>query len=347
MAVLDDGAPTTASVAAGMLAPWSEAEDDDQPMLAPMLRAAGLWPRFAEQLEEAGGRSAGYDATGSLVVAARPEHVGAVRRVRVALERAGRSEPWRAGSRLRDAEPGLAAGVAGGLELHDEAQADPRLVLRALRAAAERAGAVRLAARVTRVRREAGVVEGVDTDDGRTVACSRVVLAAGARSASLDARVPLRPVKGQILVLGPRGGERPLSRIVRTPDVYLVPRPDGRVIVGATVEEAADTVVTAEAVHRLLDEAIHTVPDLAELAYLEHGAGLRPVTPDGLPALGALDDDEGTIWATGGSRHGILLLPVVAEALDAALAGAAPSDDLLRFVPARLVRPLRGAAACA
>lgn len=91
--ILDDGRPPTGAVAAGMIAPWSETEDDDQPLHATLRRAAEAWPSFASRLAAAGG-DPGYEPIGSLAVAARPEHLGVVRRLRDALERVGRSEPW-------------------------------------------------------------------------------------------------------------------------------------------------------------------------------------------------------------------------------------------------------------
>src|SRR5690606_31332538 len=143
------------------------------------------------------------------------------------------------------------------------------------------------------------------------VRAERVVLAAGWGAARLSDRVPVRAVKGQILRLrAPAGRELPIRRTVRSPAVYLAPR-DGELVVGATMEERADAVVTAGAVADLLEEARHAVPEVDELEFAEAAAGRRPTTPDGLPALGP-DPEDGLVWAAGGHRHGVLLTPLAA-----------------------------------
>ena len=148
-----------------------------------------------------------------------------------------------------------------------------------------------------------------------------MLVGAGAASGRLGAPVAVRPVKGQILRLRAREGDGlPIDRVVRTPAVYLVPRADGELVVGATSEEAGDLRVDAGAVQRLLEEAIHAVPGVRDLEWREAAAGLRPATPDGLPALA--EDADGVLWATGGYRHGILLTPAVAEDAAALVAGA-------------------------
>jgi glycine oxidase len=154
------------------------------------------------------------------------------------------------------------------------------------------------------------------------------VLAAGAWSGTASwlperARPPVRPVKGEVLELRAReGAEPPASHIVASERVYLVPREDGRLIVGATVEERGfDTQVTAGGVLELLREAYRLLPEVAEMELVGVSAGLRPGTPDNLPRVGpgAL---EGLLLATGHFRNGILLAPLTAEAIAAQLAGA-------------------------
>ncbi len=168
---------------------------------------------------------------------------------------------------------------------------------------------------------------GVVTSEGREHRADRVVLATGAWSGAgswlpPSARPPVRPVKGQLLVLrGTRRASRSATRIVAAERVYLVPRADGRLIVGATVEERGfDLQVTAGGVHELLREAYRALPDVAELELVETLAGLRPGTPDNAPLIGpgALD---GLVLATGHYRNGILLAPVTADAVAAMLAG--------------------------
>ena len=151
------------------------------------------------------------------------------------------------------------------------------------------------------------------------------MIAAGWRSGSLGEAVAVRPVKGQILrARATPAVPVPIRRVVRTPSVYLAPRGD-EVVIGATMEERADRVVTVGGVHGLLDEAVRVVPDLAEMELAELAAGVRPTSPGGLPAIGT-DPADGVVWATGGHRHGLLLLPVASEvAAVLALGGSAPA----------------------
>ena len=179
---------------------------------------------------------------------------------------------------------------------------------------------------------------GVELQNAERVSAEHVVVAAGWRSADLsgvpdEARVPVRPVKGQILRL--RGDSPIAGRVIGTPEVYVVPRADGRVVVGATVEErGADTTVTAGGVFELLRSAYEVLPGIAELELLETAAGLRPAAPDNMPIVGggAL---RGLVWATAHWRNGILLAPPTADAVVAIVSGE-PLPDLFRpFAPER------------
>jgi glycine oxidase len=169
-----------------------------------------------------------------------------------------------------------------------------------------------------------------------------VVIAAGAWSGALtgvpEGRLPVRPVKGQLLHLKSHHEPCPISRIVRGLDVYLVPRGDGRLVIGATVEERAwDDTVTAGAVHDLLRYAYELVPGVTEMSFLGPRAGFRPGTPDNAPLLGATDV-PGLIAATGHFRNGILLTPVTAEAIAHLLATGETRDEIGPFTPMRFVR---------
>jgi glycine oxidase len=185
------------------------------------------------------------------------------------------------------------------------------------------------------------------TADGREHRAARVVLAAGAWSGTVpwlppEARPPVRPVKGQALILSGGVDERPCDRIVATERVYLVPRSDGRLVIGATVEERGfDVQVTAGGVHELLREAYRALPEIAELGLAEALAGLRPGSPDNAPMIGpgAL---EGLLLATGHHRNGILMTPLTAEAIAAQLAGERPPAAVEPAHPGRFAG--RGAA---
>ncbi|MEY2535311.1 MAG: glycine oxidase, partial [bacterium] len=201
---------------------------------------------------------------------------------------------------------------------------------------AERAGAVlRPGAEVTEVRPG----EGVRLATGETVAAGVVVVAAGPWSGALpgipeDARVPVRPVKGQSLRLRDPAGPGLIERVVRWDGGYLVPRSDGRYVLGATVEERGfDTGMTAGGVHDLLRDGSELVPGVLELEVEELIAGLRPGTPDNAPVIGSSPAAPGLVWATGHYRNGALLTPVTADLVVAELCGedGDPAFSPLRF----------------
>jgi glycine oxidase len=175
--------------------------------------------------------------------------------------------------------------------------------------------------------------------DGRSVEAEALVLAAGCWSGRADwlpeaSRPPVRPVKGEILTLRSPDEEPVCGRIVASERVYLVPRDDGRLVVGATVEERGfDTTVTAGGVHELLREAYRLLPDVAEMELLEASAGLRPGTPDNAPLIGWAEG--GLILATGHYRNGVLQAPVTADSVASLLAGDEAPIDLAPFSPRR------------
>src|SRR4029079_13639572 len=175
-----------------------------------------------------------------------------------------------------------------------------------------------------------------------TVECDQVVVAAGPWSAALAPAgegPPVRPVKGQILELRTRGAmPSPFERVLRTPRCYLVSRGDGRVVLGATVEEQGfDTTVHAGGVLRLLEAAWEVLPEIGELELVGAKAGLRPGTPDNRPIVGADPELGGLIWAPGHWRNGVLLAPVTGDAVAALLAG----ETLEGSDPLRVVEGLR------
>ena len=340
--LVDDGAPPAAHVAAGMLGPWSEAQEGEEDLHALMLDALGRWPGFADELGAASGRDPGFRRTGAVLAASRPEHVPLVRRRLEVIARWGTPTPWCSGSALRDLEAGLGPAVAGGAHLPDEHQVEPRALLAALRAAAASAGVRHLTSRVDAIRR--GADPGARLWSGETLAAGRIVLAAGWAVGRPGGAVAVRGVSGQVLRLrGRPGAPVPISRTVRTPSVYLAPR-DGELVVGATMEEGADARVTAGGVAGLLVEALRAVPEIAEMDLVETAAGARTATPDGRPVIAV--DDDGVVWATGGFRHGVLLTPLAADAAAAlALGREAPAwARHLAPTPARQLAHPAGAA---
>ena len=315
-------------VAAGMLAPVGELTFGEQRLLDQTLRAAEMYPDFIAELEQRSGVAAGYDRRGALHVALDRDEAEELRRRHELQRSLGLAAEWLAPSRCRELEPGLSPSIAGGVHVPDEAAVDPRSLCAALLAALEREGVeVRTGAEVTEALLDAERLTGVRTGDGEEVRAGHVVLATGAWAGDsewlpAEARPAVRPVKGQILTLRGSAAEPVCERIVASERVYLVPRADGRLIVGATVEERGfDSGVTAGGVHELLREAYRLLPEVAELELAETNAGLRPATPDNLPLVGP-GAIEGLVLATGHFRNGILLAPLAAEQVAEALTGA-------------------------
>jgi len=320
VAVVERGEPGCGAtrVAAGMLAPVGELTFGEPELLELTLAAACLYPEFVAELEAASGESTGYEQLGALHVALDRDEAAQLRRVHDLQRSLELEAEWLPPRKCRDLEPGLTPSFHGGVFAAGEAAVDPRALTQALLGAARAEGVEVL----TGIEVVDGVSEGerlvgVRTGEGE-LRSETVVLANGAWAGTAEwlpehARPRVRPVKGQVLELRRRDGE-PLARhILASERVYLVPRSDGRLIVGATVEEMGfDTVVTAGGVHELLREAYRLLPDVAEMELLDAIAGLRPGTPDNLPLVGP-GAIEGLILATGHFRNGILLAPLAAQ----------------------------------
>ena len=309
-------------VAAGMLAPVGELAFGEPELLKMTLAAAELYPEFVTELEAASGLEAGYRRDGALHVALDRDEAAELRRVHELQRSLGLGAEWLPPRRCREFEPGLTPSFNGGVHAPGEGSVDPRALTAALLAALgeEEGVELRTGSGVETALFEGERVAGVRTESGEELRAAATVLATGAWSGQAEwlpaaARPPVRPVKGQILELRSRGGAAPCTRIVASERVYLVPRGDGRLIVGATVEEQGfDTAVTAGGVHELLREAYRLLPEVAEMELVEAAAGLRPGTPDNLPLVGPSPVD-GLLWATGHYRNGILLAPLAANIL--------------------------------
>ncbi|HSJ16854.1 MAG TPA: glycine oxidase ThiO [Solirubrobacterales bacterium] len=322
-------------VAAGMLAPVGEASWGEEALLELSLASARAYPSFVAELERASGREVAYRRCGALHVALDRDEAEELRRRHELQRSLGLDATWMRPARLRELEPGLSPACTAGVHAADEAEVDPASLMPALAAASERAGVEVLPATEAREGLVVGgVIAGVRTADGRELRASRVVLAAGSWSGAAgwlpaEARPPVRPVKGQVVALRSPAEQPVCQRIVATERVYVVPRGDGRVVLGATVEERGfDVAVTAGGVYELLREAYRVLPEIAELELTQAVAGLRPGTPDNSPIIGggALD---GLVIATGHYRNGILLAPVTADAVAALLVGERPPSAAL------------------
>ena len=323
--VLDAGDPGAWQVAAGMLAPVTEAAPGDAPLTELGLRSARGFGAFCAELSEVAGQDPGLRRTGTLVVARDRDEAEALERLLAYRRELGLEVERLRPSQARRAEPALAPTVRLALDVPGDHSVDPRRLVAALAVAFERGGGTLRRARVAGVDTEGERASGLRLADGEVVHAAHVVLAPGTGEIELPdhARVPVRPVKGQVLRLRDPRGPGLVSRTIRGPDGYLVPRADGRYVLGATMEERGwDTAPTAGAVYQLLRDMSEVVPGVLELEIEELSAGLRPATPDNLPAIGpgALD---GLVWAAGHFRNGILLAPVTADLVARALCGEA------------------------
>lgn len=337
--------------AAGMLAPVAEASYGEEALLALCRDSAARFPQFLADLAVACSVPVSHLTTGTLVVALDGDDQRALEVLAGYHGELGLHVQRLTARECRRIEPLLSPRVRGGLAVDGDHAVDPRALVRALLAAGDREGVRLVRDRASGVLHDAGSVGGIRLDGGGTVAAGQVVVAAGAWSgpeglmAGLPPHVvpPVRPVKGEVLRLRGEPGPLALSRTVRGwvhgSPVYAVPYGDGRVVVGATSEEKGfDGAVTAEAIYRLLRDALSLVPALKELELVEATARLRPGTPDNAPLIGptAL---PGLVLATGHYRNGVLLTPVTADAVAAHLAGGALPPEVSAFSPGRFSAP--------
>lgn len=301
-------------VAGGMLAPVTEAWPGEEPLLELGEASLRAWPAFAAELGQVG--DVGLRTEGTVVAAFDAADAAALEILAEHLASVGRAVEPLTGPALRAIEPSISTSVRSGLSVPGDLAVDNRKLLQVLRSTVP---FIREAARAVRP-------GAVDLVDGSTVNCDVVVVAAGAWSRTLHATLnPLvRPVKGEILRLQSRPGALPLARTVRalveSRPVYLVPRDEGEVVVGATQYEAGyDTQVTVRGVRELLSDAERVVPGISEYVLVESAASVRSSSPDNLPVIDWLE--PGVLAATGHHRNGLLLAPITADAVVALLDG--------------------------
>ena len=332
--------------AAGMLAACCEAEPGEEALVALGRESQARWPAFAEELMRASGIDVELRDEGTLVLALTTDDQGEIAHRLEFQRQLDLPLGWLSATATRAREPHLAGKIAGALFSPQDHQVDNRKLTQALRIAAESAGVIIHEHRpVKEIVVQGGRAKGVALEDGMVVAADIVVLAAGAWSRGIgglppDRRPPVRPVKGQMLALRMDASAPLLSHVLWAPGAYLVPRRDGRLIVGATVEEKGfDETITAGGLLTLLEAAWRAVPAVEELPVEEVWVGHRPGSPDDAPILGH-GPLEGLFYATGHHRNGILLAPMTADAmarliLDDTVAPAIRPFGLERFLPAR------------
>ncbi|PIO47186.1 MAG: glycine oxidase ThiO [[Chlorobium] sp. 445] len=327
--------------AAGMLAPQAEVGFEEINFLRLGQESLALYPKFLEELREDSGLDVQLDMRGTLMIALDRDDREALRREFEFRKSIGLAVEWITTSEARELEPLLSPKVTSAIWLPNDYQIDNQGLILALRKALiVRGGKLYEQTAVERVEIDQGKVVGVVTRAGDVNAKS-VVLAAGAWSHKLaglpeEVRPAVRPVKGQILTLKMTEQLR-MTKVVRSPRVYLAPKLDSRLIIGATSEEKGfDTVPTAGGVLTLLEEAFEAVPAIYELSIEEIRVGLRPGSRDNEPLIGE-SLVKNLFIATGHYRHGILLAPVTAKALVAMIQGEPVSKTLLPFRPSRFL----------
>lgn len=304
--VLDSGHAGAWTVAAGMLAPVTEAEFGEQELLALNLESMVRFPAFCAELGVA------LNTAGTLAVARDDDDAVALERLLAFRRELGLDAERLLPTAARRMEPALAPTVRLAIHVPTDHAVDPRALVAALK------GRVPVEhATVTEVRPDR-----VTLEDGSTLDAERVIVAAGAWSGAFVG-LAVRPVKGQVLRLRDPRGPGLVERTIRTEHAYLVPRGDGGYVLGATSEERGwDDMPTAGGVFELLHDMSEVVPGVLELDLEEIGVGFRPGTPDNLPII---EERDGVIVATGHFRNGVLLAPVTADRVVALLGARIPA----------------------
>jgi len=324
--------------AAGMLAAQLEAHAPAA-LQALALRSRDLYPGFVRDVEAESGVEVDLQPAGALLVARDAASAAALEEMHRVQHHAGLPGELLDGPALRRREPAITDRAVRGLHLPLEWSLDPPRLVNGLRIAAERAGVELMERReVRRIEVEGGRVAGLVMVDGTRFAAGHVVVAAGAWSGLLEgaASPPSEPVRGQIVCFEAPGR---LRHVVADEAAYLVPRGDGRILVGSTMERVGfDRRVTGAGIARLAAAAIDLIPALESATFRTAWAGLRPGSPDDLPLIGA-GDIEGLLYACGHLRHGIVLTPITAQIIERLLRGADPGVALGPFAPGRFSGP--------
>ncbi len=298
--------------------------------------SAALYPELIARVEELSGIETGFRPKGT-VEAIFSSHAREELSTIIALHRGlGLSAEAISAKEAREIEPAISEELEAAVLRPDEASVDNRLLAKSLLGAAKNQGVdVFAGAAVEAIWRERGACRGTIVR-GEKIAAASTIIAAGSfscRIAGVEPYAPVRPAKGQMVSL--RCDAAKIERVLWSERIYLVPRNDGRILAGATVEHVGyDKTVTAGGVRSNLDAAIELAPILSTARIEETWAGLRPDTPDHLPILGPTDL-EGLLIATGHYRSGVLLTPITAKLIGEMVAGKTPSVDFERFSPMR------------
>jgi glycine oxidase len=336
--------------AAGMLAPQAEAEHGEEALLPLAMESCARWRGFADELQAASGIDVDYRAEGTIVVAVDRDDREHLEHRFDYFRALGLDMAWLSGYEARQREPYLARAVNAAIYSASDHQVDNRAVARALKAAFLAAGGIlREGVAADEVLTHGNRVTGVRAG-GDEITAEAVVVAAGAWSRNIpgipeSARPPVRPLKGQMVALQMDAANPILRHVVWgpglsiVPQVYFAPKSDGRLVIGATVEEMGfDTGLTAGGLFELLRQAYAALPGVYELPVVESWAGLRPASRDDAPILGPTSVD-GLVMATGHHRNGILLAPVTADYVARYLLAGEVAAAMKPFMLERFRRP--------
>ena len=328
--------------AAGMLAPLAEAHTEEPELLKLGCQSLALYPQWVRELEADAEMPIGYRVEGTLIVGLEPDDTHQLRHLYASQQDLGLNVEWLTGRAAREIEPALSPRVTAAIHCETDHQVDNRLMVKALQRAYQRyGGALHENNAVESIQIENGIATGIKTQDGEKHNGDVIMLSAGCESAQIQGlpdaiRPPVRPVKGQMLALQMEAGIS-VKNVIRTVrarypmSVYLVPRTDGRLIVGATSEEMGfDTRLTAGGVFELLRGAWEAMPGIYELPLLETWTGLRPGSRDNAPILGETPI-ENLIYATGHYRNGILLTPITAYEVSKLVLTGETSETIAPF----------------
>lgn len=324
---------------AGVLAPYIEGHESG-PLRELGCRSLDLYDNFVQRVVSSSGLAVQYTRHGTLEVALEADLAGRLRKTAATLRAQGVNARWLDPTELGAAEPLAATGAFGALSIGVHGWIAVPEFTHALAASAMRHGALfALETRVISIDSGPGARVAVETENGVSFA-DCVVLAAGTwagqiRIPDVD-RIAVKPIRGQLLHLT-WPTQQPLRHIIWGADCYLVPWLNGRVLVGATVEDAGfDEHPTASGVRDLLNAGCSLVPHLCQASFTEVRVGLRPASPDALPIVGYSDVVPGLVYATGHYRNGVLLAPLTAALVKDLLMGRGKDPALETLSPLRL-----------
>ncbi len=327
--------------AGGMLGPIAEAHIDELDLLKLSNQSLARYPEWVDELETETEMPIGYRAEGTLIIGIQPDDSYQLKHAFTLYQDLGLNVEWLSGQEAREIEGALSPYVTAAIRCETDHQVDNRLMVQALQRAYQgRGGVLHQNSTVERIVIENGTATGVQTQDGFQGA-DVCILAAGCWSGQISGLPdtiipPVRPVKGQMLALQMRD-DIMIKNVIRTVKarypmpVYLVPRTDGRLVVGATTEELGfDTDLIVGGIYELLHGAFEAVPSIYELPLIETWTGLRPGSSDNAPILGKTPV-ENLIYATGHYRNGILLTPITAYEISKLILTGETSETIAPF----------------